>query len=108
MPRDGPGVGLDLKVESYIEETKKRLEAEEKSKQLKEEKARAKAQAKENAGADAEAKAKDQLNPVRKKKPGKRIRSRGQNTRNRNEACRPVNHPLLIIYLAEGELVLVV
>jgi len=46
IARDYPGVGLDLKVESYIEETKKRLEAEEKSKQLKEEKARAKAEAK--------------------------------------------------------------
>ena len=68
IARDYPGVGLDLKVESYIEETKKRLEAEEKSKQLKEEKARAKAQAKENAGADAEAKAKDQVESGEKEK----------------------------------------
>jgi outer membrane protein assembly factor BamD len=59
IARDYPGVGLDLKVESYIEETKKRLEAEEKSKQIKEEKARAKAEAKEKAMPDAEAKAKD-------------------------------------------------
>jgi outer membrane protein assembly factor BamD len=53
IARDYPGVGLDLKVESYIEETKKRLEAEEKAKQLKEEKARAKAEAKEKDKVDA-------------------------------------------------------
>ena len=68
IARDYPGVGLDLKVESYIEETKKRLEAEETSKQLKEEKARAKAQAKEKSGADAEAKAKDQVESGEKEK----------------------------------------
>ena len=59
IARDYPGVGLDLKVESYIGETKKRLEAEEKSKQLKEEKARAKAQAKEKTAAEAEAEVQD-------------------------------------------------
>jgi len=53
IAREYPGVGLDLKVESYIEETKKRLEAEEKSKQLKEEKARAKAETKEKVQTEA-------------------------------------------------------
>ncbi len=42
IARDYAGVGLDLKVESYIAETKARLAEEEKSKKLKEEKAKAK------------------------------------------------------------------
>ncbi|MHB8137055.1 MAG: outer membrane protein assembly factor BamD [Smithellaceae bacterium] len=54
VARDYSGVGLDLKVESYIAETKKRLAEEEKVKQLKEEKAKAKSNAK------AEAKAKEE------------------------------------------------
>jgi outer membrane protein assembly factor BamD len=68
IAREYPGVGLDLKVESYIEETKKRLEAEEKSKQLKEEKARAKAEAKEKAGVSAEVKVQDKAEAGEKEK----------------------------------------
>lgn len=43
IKRDYAGVGLDLKVEAYIAETKDRLAAEEKSKKLKEEKEQDKA-----------------------------------------------------------------
>lgn len=68
IAREYPGVGLDLKVESYIEETKKRLEAEERSKQLKEEKARAKAEAKEKAGVSAEVKVQDKAEAGEKEK----------------------------------------
>ncbi len=56
IAREYSGVGLDLKVESYIAETKKRLAEEEKSKQLKEEKAKAKSNAKAEAKAKEEAK----------------------------------------------------
>ena len=47
IARDYVGVGLDLKVESYIAETKARLAEEERSRKLKEEKAKAKAKGKE-------------------------------------------------------------
>jgi outer membrane protein assembly factor BamD len=47
IARDYAGVGMDLKVESYIAETKARLAEEEKAKKLKEEKEKAKAKKKE-------------------------------------------------------------
>lgn len=47
IARDYAGVGLDLKVESYIAETKARLAEEEKTQKLKEEKEKAKAAAKD-------------------------------------------------------------
>ncbi|MEE9911616.1 MAG: outer membrane protein assembly factor BamD [Deltaproteobacteria bacterium] len=46
--RDYAGVGLDLKVESYIAETKARLAEVEKARQLEAEKEKAKAKSKEN------------------------------------------------------------
>jgi len=45
ITRDYAGVGLDLKVESYLAETRARLAEEEKSQRLKEEKAKMKAKA---------------------------------------------------------------
>jgi outer membrane protein assembly factor BamD len=47
IAREYAGVGMDLKVESYIAETKARLAEEEKAKKLKEEKEKAKAKKKE-------------------------------------------------------------
>lgn len=47
IARNYAGVGMDLKVESYIAETKARLAEEEKAKKLKEEKEKAKAKKKE-------------------------------------------------------------
>ncbi|MEN6638461.1 MAG: outer membrane protein assembly factor BamD [Smithella sp.] len=47
IARDYAGVGIDLKVGSYIAETKARLAEEEKAKKLKEEKEKAKAKKKE-------------------------------------------------------------
>lgn len=49
IARDYAGVGMDLKVESYVAETKARLAEEAKSQKLKEEKAKANAQVKETA-----------------------------------------------------------
>ena len=46
IARDYAGVGLDLKVEAYIAETKTRLAEEEKAQKLKEEKEKAKVEAK--------------------------------------------------------------
>ena len=48
IARDYAGVGMDLKVESYIAETKARLAEEEKSQKLKEEKAKANAKRQRN------------------------------------------------------------
>ena len=51
IARDYAGVGMDLKVEAYIAETKVRLAEEEKSQKLKEEKEKAKAAAKDKKAA---------------------------------------------------------
>ena len=47
IARDYAGVGMDLKVESYVAETKARLAEEAKSQKLKEENAKAKPKDKE-------------------------------------------------------------
>jgi len=62
ITRDYAGVGLDLKVETYIAQTKVRIAEEEKEKKLKEEKEKAKA-AKIKAKAEAKAKAKEASKP---------------------------------------------
>jgi len=59
IARDYAGVGLDMKVESYIIETKARLAEAEKAQKLKEEKEKEKAKAKEEAKIKKETKAKE-------------------------------------------------